>query len=33
MAPGKRTQTIGLGGGDSQIWLAHIRVGDALPKQ
>ncbi|OGV65485.1 MAG: hypothetical protein A3K19_10380 [Lentisphaerae bacterium RIFOXYB12_FULL_65_16] len=32
MAPGKRTQTIGLGGGDSQIWVAHIRVGDAPPK-
>lgn len=26
MAPSKRAQRIGLGGGDSQIWLAQVRV-------
>ncbi len=26
MAPGKRIQRIGMGGGDSQIWIARIRV-------
>ncbi|NOY80179.1 MAG: DUF4838 domain-containing protein [Kiritimatiellaeota bacterium] len=25
-APGKKTQRIGLGGGDSQIWIANVRV-------
>ncbi len=26
LAPGRKTQRIGLGGGDSQIWIAHVRV-------
>ena len=26
MAPGRKVQTIGFGGGDSQVWMANIRV-------
>lgn len=29
MAPGKRVQVVGMGGGDSQIWVAHVRVSQA----
>ena len=33
MAPNKKVQTIGFGGGDSQIWIAAVQVHhDAAPE-